>query len=381
MNLPQTESTHIVFLFSDTGAGHRSAAEAIIEALDLEFPNRVHTKMVDIFRQYAPPPLSRAPEIYPPLTRVPDVWGLGYHLSNGRRRTRLMYGAIWPYIRRSIARLLRENPCDLLVAVHPLINAPALRALEGHRVPYIIVVTDLVSTHAAWFDHRADLVIVPTEEARQRGLHYGLAPEQIEVIGLPVAERFCRPMGERREIRQRLGWPQDLPVIVLVGGGEGMGPLEQVARAIDRARLPAALMIIAGRNALLRERLESRSWSLPTRVYGFVREMPDFMQAADVLITKAGPGTITEALNAGLPMILYSRLPGQEEGNVSYVTDNGAGVWAPEPEAVVAALRNWINNPAERQRYVQACRRLARPQAARQIARILAARAGIKVLT
>jgi 1,2-diacylglycerol 3-beta-galactosyltransferase len=160
-----------------------------------------------------------------------------------------------------------------------------------------------------------------------------------------------------------------------------MGPLEQVARAIDRARLPAALMIIAGRNALLRERLESRSWSLPARVYGFVREMPDFMQAADVLITKAGPGTITEALNTGLPMILYSRLPGQEEGNVDYVTENGAGVWAPEPEAVVAVLQNWIDDPAQRQQYVQACRRLARPQAARQIARILAARAGIKVLT
>jgi 1,2-diacylglycerol 3-beta-galactosyltransferase len=70
-------------------------------------------------------------------------------------------------------------------------------------------------------------------------------------------------------------------------------------------------------------------------VYGFVQDMPDFMRAADVLITKAGPGTISEAFIAGLPMILYSRLPGQEDGNVGYVVDNGAGVWAPRPDAVV----------------------------------------------
>jgi 1,2-diacylglycerol 3-beta-galactosyltransferase len=66
--------------------------------------------------------------------------------------------------------------------------------------------------------------------------------------------------------------------------------------------------------------------------------------AADVLVTKAGPGTICEALNAGLPMALYSRLPGQEEGNIDYVCKNGAGVWAPHPECIVAALRNWVEN-------------------------------------
>ncbi|NMC81059.1 MAG: glycosyltransferase [Chloroflexi bacterium] len=383
MNLPQTDTRHIVFLFSDTGGGHRSAAEAIIEALNLEFPNQIHAKMVDVFRQYAPLPLSLAPEIYPPLTRVPDVWELGYRLSDGGRRTRMMYNAVWPYIRRSINRLLDENPCDLLVAVHPLINTPALRAmmLSKRRVPYVTVVTDLVSTHAAWFDSRANLVVVPTEDARRRGLYYGLAPEQLEVIGLPVADRFCQPGGDRNELRARLGWPQDQPVVLLVGGGDGMGPMEQVAHAIDHARLPAALIVIAGRNQALRNRLENHSWSIPVRVYGFVREMPDFMRAADILVTKAGPGTITEALIAGLPMVLYSRIPGQEDGNVSYVTGNGVGIWAPEPAAVAGALRNWLENPHQREQYARVCQCLARPQAARQIARILAARAGIKVPT
>jgi 1,2-diacylglycerol 3-beta-galactosyltransferase len=105
--------------------------------------------------------------------------------------------------------------------------------------------------------------------------------------------------------------------------------------------------------------------------------MPDFMRAADILVTKAGPGTISEAFIAGLPMLLYSRLPGQEDGNVSYVVSEGAGFWAPHPEQVAADVQAWITRPELRARAAEACCRLARPEAARLIARILAQQVGI----
>jgi 1,2-diacylglycerol 3-beta-galactosyltransferase len=105
--------------------------------------------------------------------------------------------------------------------------------------------------------------------------------------------------------------------------------------------------------------------------------MPDFMGAADILVTKAGPGTISESLITGLPMILYSRLPGQEDGNVAYVVSEGAGVWAPQPEKVIHALQTWIEHPKRREQAVEACRRIAHPQAANQIAKILAKYVGI----
>src|SRR5512138_2786740 len=115
MSQPLPERPHIVFLFSDTGGGHRSAAQAIIEALNLEFPGQISTEMVDILREYAPPPLHLAPEIYPPLSRMPSVWGMGYHISDGPRRTMFIYEMIWPYIRWGLQRLVREHPCDLIV--------------------------------------------------------------------------------------------------------------------------------------------------------------------------------------------------------------------------------------------------------------------------
>ncbi len=97
------------------------------------------------------------------------------------------------------------------------------------------------------------------------------------------------------------------------------------------------------------------------------------MQAADLLVTKAGPGTITEAINAGLPMVLYSRLPGQEDGNVTYVVTERVGTWAPGPDRAAASVHRWLEDPQAMQQAAAACRRLARPSAATEIAHVIAA--------
>lgn len=292
-------------------------------------------------------------------------------MSDGYRRARLMTTSLLPYIRRGMRDLIASHPSDLIVSFHPLANTAMLRALGARRPPFLTVVTDLVSTHAMWYDQKVDLCLVPTEAARQRALQCGLDPARVEVVGLPVAEKFCRPTTDPRPLRSRLEWPRDLPAILLVGGGEGMGPLEDLALAIDRARLPATLVIVAGRNRALRERLENRAWYGRTLVYGFTRRMPDLMRAADVLVTKAGPGTLSEAFNAGLPLILYDCLPGQEEGNVTFVVSHQAGVWAPHIREVVGNLRLWLDDPRLRARVAAASLRLARPEAARRIARLI----------
>lgn len=365
----KTKKPHIVFLFSDTGGGHRSAAEAIIEAINLEYPDSVTTEMVDFFKAYAPPPFDLAPATYPGMATMPEMWGLGYKISNGHRQARALVDMFWPYIRGAAYKIIEEHPCDLYLSVHPVINAPMLRALGPEDPPYLTVVTDLVSTHAFWYQNLADLIMVPTEEAMQRGLQCGLQPEQFEIVGLPVADRFCHPTKNRNEIRTRMGWPMDKPVVCLIGGGEGMGPLEKTAHEIDEAGLGIALVIIAGRNRKLKARLEAHDWSIPAFIYGFVRDMPDFMQASDMMVTKAGPGTISESFIAGLPLILYSKMPGQEDGNVTYVENEGAGVWAPQPEIVVETIHNWLEHPEECQKVAEASRRLARPEASRKIAR------------
>lgn len=371
MTQTQVKRPHILFLFSDTGGGHRSAAEAIIEALQLEFGQALTTEMVDIFKDHAPPPFNYLPALYPKMVRLPQVWGFGYRLSNGERRTNLIVSSAWPYIRNSTRQMIASHPSDMIVSVHPVANGPVLRVQGKNRTPFITVVTDLVTTHAMWYHPKADLCLVPSQPAYERAILFGLRPEKVRVVGLPVADRFCQPPGDKTALRQKYGWPLQRPLILLVGGGEGMGPLETVAHAIAANCPQATLVVIAGRNQALKARLEAFPWPIPTFIYGFVREMPEFMHAADILVTKAGPGTISEAFNAGLPLVLYSRLPGQEDGNVTYVVSEGAGIWAPQPQKIVAALNTWLQDPARRLEAAAACRRLARPQAARQIARLL----------
>ncbi len=361
-----------VFLFSDTGGGHRSAAEAVAEAVAQHHPDQLDVVLVDALRSYAPTPFNRLPGLYPRMVRTPRMWGMGFRASNGRQRGRVLTTLVWPYVRRACQRLVADVSGDLFVSFHPLLIGSFLKALGPKRPPFYAVVTDLVSGHSLWYHHRLDLCFVPTVEAEGRARVNRVPPEKLRVVGLPVAARFCQPPGDRRRLRADLGWPEDRPVVLMVGGGEGMGPLFETARAVARSGTRAALAVVSGRNAALRRRLEQVEWEIPTRVYGFEQRMPDMMQAATILVTKAGPSTIAEAANAGLPLVLYSCLPGQEEGNVEYVVTGGLGRWAPGPAQAAAAVRELLGNPAELERAALACRQAARPQAAADVANAVA---------
>ncbi|MGC4152768.1 MAG: glycosyltransferase [Propionicimonas sp.] len=367
----------LLFLFSDTGGGHRSATEAMIEALDLEFPGRFESSMVDFFRQYYPAPLNKAPEIYPEMSRVPQAWGFSWKATNSRSRSNVLNDLSYPYLRKAAKRLVAENPADLIVSVHPLVNSHLARAMRKSPRPFLTVVTDMVSTHAFWFDRRADLVVVPTEKAKTMATRYGIPAGNLRVVGLPVADRFRSPLPDRDGWRRQMGWRTDLPVILVVGGGDGLGGVKRIAKALNSADFEATLVVICGRNEELKRDLEAVDWRLPAHIYGFTREMPDFMRAADIMVTKAGPGSISEAFICGLPLLLYSRLPGQEDGNVDYVVENGAGVWAPRVRDALAVLRQWVNDPVAREQAAQASAKLARPDASRQIARLIAEQVGV----
>ncbi len=371
---------HVLFLFSDTGGGHRSAAEAIIEAIELEFGDAISTEMVDFFKQHTPLPLNRLPQWYPYMVKAPQLWGASFHISDGRARARAITATLWPAVSRIARSIVNAHPSDMIVSVHPLANSFILKALGKHnRPPFVTVVTDMVTTHALWFDQRADLICVPTDIARFRGIEYGMEPDNVVTVGQPIAARYCAPVGDKAELRQKLGWPVDKFTVVLVGGGEGMGPLAQTARAINEAGLDLSLVVVAGRNERLKHSLESYAWKIPAKIVGFTRELPDFMRAADVLITKAGPGTIAEALNAHLPIILYAKLPGQEDGNVTYVRETGTGVWAPTAQRVIATLKTWIEQPESREKVVRACKKAARPDSSRRIARLIGEKLGLMV--
>ena len=365
---------NILILFSDAGGGHRSAGEAITEALVAQHGAEARVKMVDGLKQYAPYPFNRLPGWYPGFSRHRLIWKYGYHITDGGRRSRLIATLTWPYVRHGILQIIRDNPADVYVAVHWIFLTPLLSALGAHHPPVITVVTDLVSIHGWWCHPKGDLCIVPTEPARKRVIRNGVPAEKVRVVGLPVASRFYTPGSDKTTLRAKLGWGAGRPVVLVAGGGEGMGPIFEMAQAISASGLGCELVVVTGRNQALRQKLQAAEWKVPTHIYGFVTNMPDFMRAADILVTKAGPGTLCEAFNSALPIILYDYLPGQEDGNVDYVVNAGAGLWAPTPKSLVEGLRGWIGPEADSQALAQAAQnaqKLARPEAAQRIAELI----------
>lgn len=365
----------ILFLLSDTGGGHRAAANAIAQALSDDFPEQYETRFVDVFRCCTPFPFCYMPEIYPIWVTYSSItWQFAYVMSDGRLRSRILLDLAFISWRKQLRRMLQAEAPDVVVCVHSLFNRAALHVLDSmpERPPFITVVTDLVSTPVSWYQSSADTITVPTDDAYQRGLDIGIKPQQLQVTGLPVHPHFADQLINKQQARAQLDWHPDKTTVLLISGGDGMGPVYETVKAINAERFDIQLAVVAGRNAALIQRLQKLKWQQPTKVYPFVDYVATLMAASDILITKAGPATIAEACMAGLPMILSGRVPGQEDGNVRLVVNNRAGVYAPRPHLVVEYLHKWLQaDSSVRESFSAAAYQLARPNAASNIARII----------
>ena len=364
-----------LFLFSDTGGGHRASAQAVKDEMARLYGDAAQVEMVDIFVEMRRWPFDRFPEWYPAAVGLNGVpWHVSYHLSDALPVVKLLSRMVWPYAGPSLCHLLAQHPADVMVSFHGVPNAALLLARRKMALctPFAIVTLDLVSVHAGWFTPGAHKYIVPTEAARQRAMRAGVTPKRIYVIGMPTRRAFveARDMTQT-EARDRLGLPQDRPVVLMIGGGEGMGPLVPTVLAIAERRPDAYLAVIAGRNQTLYDALQALESPIPLHVEGFVTNIAVWMRAADVLVTKAGPNTLAEAFIAGLPLVLYAAIPGQEEGNVLHVVENNAGVWAPKPQAAADAVMTLLADSAQRATMAVCSQALARPHATEEIARHL----------
>jgi 1,2-diacylglycerol 3-beta-galactosyltransferase len=368
---PANSKPRVLVLFSDTGGGHRSAAEAVVEALKARYGEAFTLTLVDIFKEYAPRPLNRVPDWYPYMVKAPRLWSAGYKMTDGRPQARAITATGWPVAARTARRIIADHPSDLILTVHPFANSWILKALGDKRPPFVTLVTDWISNHALWYDKRADQIFVPTEEARKGAIGYGMDGDKVRVVGFPLASRHCIPPGDKPALRKALGWPADKMIVLLLGGRDGMGPIVKTCQAVNDAKLDIFLAVIAGKNDQLKKEVEAVKWKIPGQVYGFTTEMPALLRAADCVISKAGAATVAEALNAGTPMLFHSRIPGQEEGNVDYAVKAGAGVWAPTPAKVVDTLKVWLENPNALKRTARACHQAATPNSAALIAQLL----------
>jgi 1,2-diacylglycerol 3-beta-galactosyltransferase len=339
-----------LLLISDTGGGHRSAANAIVAALDERSP-KFETRIEDVAAHCAFPLTQLGLGYSMALRYAPPVYGALYYATNGRRRYRALVRFCEPLYRERLRDLFLDYRPDVIVSVHPLLNHAALRARDDahmQHVPVVTVITDLGKVHESWLVPEADAVVVPAREVYQRALSRGVRPARLRLLGHPIHPKFDDVTGSKADLRAQLELSPATPAVMLMAGGEGGGKLFSTALALARARLPIELVVVCGRNENLEQKLGELSATLPTpmQVLGFTDKIPEYFRAVDLLVTKAGPGTLAEANAAQLPIIVYDYVPGQERGNVDFVRHNGLGLIALQGASkVVAAVRTLISAP------------------------------------
>jgi 1,2-diacylglycerol 3-beta-galactosyltransferase len=398
MTSNRTGPVPLLFLVGDTGGGHRSAAQAVGQALDRAFPGRFATVICDPLRgDGAPLRLRWLMSLYAPGIRLtPWLWGMLWRGVSSPRALRWARRTLLSPAYRSVADAVAANQPALIVAFHPMTAVPAVRARDrgAPGALVITVITDLVSAHLWWRDAAVDRVIVPSAPIGRSCALGGMPEGRWVEIGLPVAAGFSgdplRP-GERHALRRSLGVDGQRFLVVLTGGAEGSGGIYRRAAALLRHAGDVDVAVICGRNRVLQRRLarlarrersrDSRARpGQPERsrltVRGFVDNMPDWMRCADVVAGKAGPGTIAEAACCAAALLLTSHVPGQEEGNIEFVVSAGAGRYAPRPRDLVAEVRRLLRDPAALAAMRAAAAGLSRPSAAADIAGLLAALAG-----
>lgn len=375
-----TSPAHLLFLIADTGGGHRAAAEAVARRLAAAHPGRFATHVLEPFAAASPPLVESIMSLYAPLIRrTPRLWGAIYRATDSPAMVRALRSTLFRMVDPGVEQVVDVLQPAAIVCFHHIVAHVATRAVRrlGLRIPVITVVTDLVDVHALWVCRDVDAVVTASPGARDRVRRAGVPAERCFDLGLPIDDSFAAapPSGlARDQLRSRLGLGPERFTVLLMGGGEGAGRLDEQARALLDARLGLQVVAICGRNAAVQTRLDALDVPPGERlvVRGFVDGMAGWMWASDLLITKAGPGTIAEAMAAQLPMLITSYVPGQEESNSAYVVDTGGGRYVPHLAEMVDAVRE-LSRPGAASLVAmrEALRHAARPQATAQVAELI----------
>lgn len=367
----------VLIVSAKVGAGHLRAAEALEQAFRADYP-AVEVKNVDALEFTNPGFRKGFRESYERLVKdAPTVWGMIYE-SLEKQPTKSATKKLAEYFDRLNSAPLRKlvkkfNP-DRVVCTHHL-PAEIMGARRRHGklgAPVFLVLTDY-EIHTMWIQEGIDHYCVGAEAMEYALKAKGIGDARVHVTGIPILPVFSEMPADRAAVRKQLGLGAGRRTVLVAAGGFGMMRADQ-AVALLAERLPETqFLAVAGNNEKLQRQLEKVAARHGGRViaFGFVTNMHELMAASDIAVAKSGGLTTSECLAAGLPMVVFNPIPGQEERNAVYLLEHGAGVWAHTAAHMIFKVERLLGDEARLKQMQEAAKRLARPDAARTIARLV----------
>jgi processive 1,2-diacylglycerol beta-glucosyltransferase len=366
----------ILILSASVGGGHLRAAEAMELALQKLAPG-ASIRNIDVLtlankafrRIYGKGYLdvaARAPHflgyVYDLLDRPKDKEG---EFEPDRLRVALEKLNMQPFL-----RLLKAETWDMVVNTHflPAEIIGSLRSSGKISVPQVTVTTDFM-THRLWVQEPCEQYFAASVESAVYLNSWGVPDERISVTGIPIHPVFCRRKG-RSECIKTQGLSGDRPIVLLLSGGFGVGPIEQLFQATLTVESPIEIVVVCGRNEDLHRKLAQQPSPQRHRVVvlGYTTDIDELMAVADVVISKPGGLTSAEVLARGSVLAIVNPIPGQESRNSDYLLENGAAIKIGPVATLPYKIDLLLNDPRRLARLKANARRLGRPRAAFDVA-------------
>lgn len=367
-----------LIVYAKAGAGHKRAAEAVYDAFKRKGQDK-DAVLIDCldyteawFRDFYP-------SCYIFLVRFLSLlWAGAYYALDNRA----IYSLVKP-LRRLGNRLVSKKFVEFLKKERPEViistqffASEVVAALKKEKQidsKLISVVTDF-GAHTFWESDDVDIFVVASEDTKRDLLRRNIPAEKIKVLGIPIEPPLTGL--DREKLRREIGLGENLFTILIVGGGFGVGPIKELAFSLDRVRLEVRdriqLIVVCSRNEKLYGQMQAIASELKitTKIFGFVPNLYKMMVASDIIISKSGGLTTSEALASALPMIIISPIPGQETKNCQLLVKNGAAYRIDRAPEVSKVIEELIKEPDKLETMRGNAQRLSRPNSADDIAEL-----------
>lgn len=372
---------NILILSASAGAGHLRAAEAVELALKQTAPE-AHVKNIDVLTLATKTFRHIYGRAYLDLVnRAPYVFGYFYDLFDHPKpensKSDHFRIAIEKLNMHPFIKLLESEPWDMIINTHflPAEIIASLRNARKLKTRHMTVTTDF-ETHRLWVHKPCEYYSAATDEGAEYLHFWGVPMDRIAVTGIPVHPVFSQDK-DRKSCLENQGLQGNKPLILLLSGGFGVGPIESLYRGILDVKIHLEIVVLSGRNEELKQRLEKIRAPAHhlIKILGFTTEIDELMAVADIVVTKPGGLTTAETLARGAAMAIVNPIPGQESRNSDYLLENGAAIKINTMATLSYKLTKLLNDPNRLSNLKKNARAIGRPRAAFDIASVALAMA------
>ncbi|UKS24833.1 UDP-N-acetylglucosamine--LPS N-acetylglucosamine transferase [Paenibacillus sp. HWE-109] len=342
----------VLILSEGFGAGHTQAAYALAVSLEKRCPT-IETLVLELGSFLHP---TLAPWVFQAykktLTTSPKLYGRLYRSQYKKSLNRLTQLALHRIFYAQTAAIIQDWSPQAIVCTHPFPSVVVSRLKRaGLEIPLCTVITDY-DVHGTWVSREVNKYMVSTACVKSKLLGRGIADTQVEITGIPVHPSF-REAHDKANIRQQFQLAA-MPTVLVMGGGWGLIGGDSLSEHLVAWRDRIQFIFCLGNNqkALAKLAMDTRYQHPNIHLLGFTQEIDKLMEVSDLLVTKPGGMTCSEGLAKSIPMLFYDPIPGQEEENVHYFTQQGLG----ERIRSAATIASWLTMLASRYTDVEAKR-------------------------